>query len=111
MGFVYLILEINQYGDESHKIGISKNNPLKRVKNLQTGNSNKIELLKYYESINYKVIEKWLHSRYHNKKTMSQNEWFKLSDNEVISFIDTCNNFDNTIKLLIEQNHFYQKYR
>jgi hypothetical protein len=111
MGFVYLILEVNQHGEESHKIGFSKNNPKHRLKNLQTGNPNKIELLKFYESVNYKIIEKWLHSRFSNKRTISENEWFRLSDEDVISFINTCENIDSTIKLLIEQNHFYLKYR
>lgn len=36
MGYVYLILEVDKNGDERHKIGISKNDPNKRNKQLQT---------------------------------------------------------------------------
>ena len=63
MGYVYLILEVDKDGYERHKIGITKNNPEKRVKQLQTGNSNVIRLLHTYESKNYKHVEKWLHNR------------------------------------------------
>ena len=52
MGYVYLILEVNQHGEEYHKIGISKNPPQKRLKQLSTGNPNEIRILNAYESIN-----------------------------------------------------------
>ena len=87
-GFVYLLLEVNQYGEEYHKIGISKNEPEKRLKQLQTGNPNEIRVLKIYQSKNYKKIEKLLHSRFSNKKTLANNEWFHLSNEEVISFLE-----------------------
>jgi hypothetical protein len=36
MGYVYLLLQIDFDGNESYKIGITKNDPNKRVKQLQT---------------------------------------------------------------------------
>lgn len=36
MGYVYLLLETDKDGNERHKIGITKNWPEKRVKQLQT---------------------------------------------------------------------------
>ena len=50
MGYVYLLLQTDIDGHESHKIGITKNDPKLRVKQLQTGNPNKISLLRQYES-------------------------------------------------------------
>lgn len=108
MGYVYLILEVNENGNESHKIGISKNHPEFRVKQLQTGNSNKIDILKFYNSKNYKRIEKWLHNRYSTKKTLSENEWFKLNDDEVINFIETCKKIDDTINMMLKENPFFK---
>jgi len=102
MGFVYLILEVSSSGNESHKIGISKNDPTKRVKQLQTGNSNKLSLLTYYESKTYKEVESWLHSRYSRYKTLADNEWFILPDEVVQSFLSTCQKVDETINLLRE---------
>lgn len=36
IGYVYLLLQIDTDGHESHKIGITKNDPELRVKQLQT---------------------------------------------------------------------------
>jgi hypothetical protein len=108
MGYVYLILEVNQHGEEYHKIGISKNEPEKRLKQLSTGNPNEIRLLNVYESINYKKVEQWLHSRYSTRKTLSDNEWFNLTNEQVLSFIDTCKKADETISLLLKENPFFK---
>lgn len=108
MGYVYLILEINQNGQECHKIGVSKNPPEKRLKQLQTGNPNEIRILNAYESVNYKKVEQWLHSRYSTKKTLADNEWFNLTDEQVFSFIDTCKKADETISLLLRENPFFK---
>lgn len=108
MGYVYLILEIDKDGNERHKIGITKNNPEKRVKQLQTGNSNVIRLLQIYESSNYKKVEQWLHNRFSNHKTEANNEWFFLSDEQIFGFQDTCKKLDETIQLLLKENHFFK---
>jgi len=108
MGYVYLILQIDENGEESHKIGISKNDPELRLKNLQTGNPNKIDILRIYESKNYKKLEQWLHSRYNLKKTLAKNEWFKLTNEDVLSFMETCKSADETIQFLIENNTFFK---
>jgi hypothetical protein len=108
MGYVYLILEVDKNGDEAHKIGVSKNSPDKRLKQLQTGNSNKLTLLKVYKSKNYIKVEAMLHGRYSNKQTLSRNEFFKLSNEEVIDFLTTCKKVDETINLLLRENHFFK---
>ena len=77
MGYVYLILQVNIEGDETYKIGITKNDPNKRVKQLSTGNSDKIQLLNHYESENYLKVEKWMHRKYGSNKTESKNEWLQ----------------------------------
>ncbi len=46
MGYVYLILEGNSHGEELHKIGITKNDPQLRVKQLQTFSQIDIFILK-----------------------------------------------------------------
>ena len=107
MGYVYLILEIDKHGDETYKIGITKNDPIKRQKTLQTGNPNKIEVLKFYESPNYLKVERWLHKRYATK-TEADNEWRSLTNEQVISFLDDCKKADETISFLLKENHFFK---
>lgn len=85
---------------ELFKIGITKSSIEKRIKSLTTGNPNKIILLNSYNSKNYKEIEKWLHTKYSLSKTQSDNEWFFLTDEQVINFTDTCEKIESTIKLI-----------
>lgn len=107
-GFVYLLLEVNNDGFERYKIGISKNHPDKRVKQLQTGSSNKISTINYFESANYKKIEKLLHLRFHNKKTDGGTEWFCLEDDDIYNFIKFCEEYDNMISFMKTNNSFYK---
>lgn len=108
MGYVYLLLQTDIDGNESHKIGITKNDPNLRVKQLQTGNPNKISLLKQYESKNYLKVEQWLHRKHSGSKTEAKNEWRLLADEFVFSFIDDCKEADETIKFLLENNSLYE---
>lgn len=107
MGYVYLLLQTDIDGHESHKIGITKNDPNKRVKQLQTGNPNKISLLRSYETKNYLKVEHWLHRQYQTK-TEAKNEWRTLTDNQVFSFHDDCKTADDNIQFLLDNNSFFE---
>ena len=107
-GIVYLLVEVDKNGDERHKIGITKRNVDERIRELQTGNSNVIRLLQTYESPNYKKVEQWLHSRFSGLKTETNNEWFKLNDDQVLGFQDICKKLDETIQLLLKENPFFK---
>ncbi|TXG80056.1 MAG: GIY-YIG nuclease family protein [Spirochaetes bacterium] len=107
MGYVYLILEGNIHGEELYKIGITKNDPQLRVKQLQTGNPNQVSLLHAYESKNYKKVEQWMHRKHAQSKTLAKNEWFNLTDEQVFSFIEDCKEADKTISFLLETNPFF----
>lgn len=101
MGNVYLLMSTDSDGEkELFKIGITKSSIEKRIKSLSTGNPNKIILINSYKSKNYKDIEKWLHSRYSLNKTISKNEWFVLTDEQVINFVETCKKIDETINYI-----------
>ena len=108
MGYVYLILQINSSGYETCKIGITKNNPELRVKQLSTGNADRLTLLKAYESDNYKKVELFMHRKYSKLKTEAKNEWFELSGDNIASFIDDCKKVDESIQLLKENNPFFK---
>lgn len=106
MGYVYLLLCIESDGVEHHKIGITKNPPIKRVKQLQTGSANKIILLNSYETDNYLKVERWMHRKHFSAKTEAKNEWRKLTDEEVFAFISYCEIADDNIKFLQKHNPF-----
>lgn len=106
MGTVYLLMEIDSNMNAYHKIGITKRNIDDRIKELSTGNSRTISLLNKYESEHFKKIEKILHNKYRFQKTESKNEWFELTDEQVLSFLDTCKKAEETITFMIENNHF-----
>jgi len=108
MNCVYLLLMIDDNGNEFHKIGVTKRDINKRIAELQTGNSNKINLLRLYESKNYLKIEKWLHRKYSTSKTEAKNEWRNLTDEQVFSFISDCKEIDGTINFLLENNTIYK---
>lgn len=107
MGYVYLLLQIDSDGLESHKIGITKRDINIRVSELQTGNPNKISLLRSYQSKNYLKVERWLHRKYGSQKTESKNEWRILTDEQVFAFIDECKVADDNIQFLLENNSLF----
>jgi negative regulator of genetic competence, sporulation and motility len=107
MGFVYLLVQVSPEGPETYKVGVSKNSIEKRISQLQTGNPNKIMLLNFYESENYKKVERIMHRRYHKEKTLAKNEWFTLTNTQVFSFLIDCIEADKTVKFLKENNAFY----
>ena len=108
MGIVYLLLSVDVTGNEVYKIGVTKNTTTKRISQLSTGNSDRIQLLKEYKSKNYKKIEKMLHVKYAPYKTEANNEWFSLEASDVISFLYECKKADDTISFLLKNNPFYK---
>lgn len=101
MSYVYLIKNTE---DSYYKIGVS-NNPNKRIKELNTGNSSILELVTVYETdIPYK-IEKILHKRYSYLR--KHNEWFDFSIIEETDFIKNCKNIENGIKILLESGNIF----
>lgn len=92
--FVYLIrCSENSY----YKIGTTKNIE-KRIKELQTGNADKIYLIDKYESNNAFKIEKALHNFFGFNKKL--NEWFDFGIEEEIKFKELCLQIDNNLKYL-----------
>lgn len=93
MKSVYLI----RSNDGRYKIGIS-NTPKKRILQLQTGNSDELELIESYPSENASKIEAALHRQYSHTKL--NGEWFDLSIIEEGLFIKRCKTIDETIMTL-----------
>lgn len=99
MGYVYLIEDENS---NSYKIGVTKGDPTKRLKKLQTGNSCELKI-KYLFEYEYPYrLESMLHSHY--KHVNELNEWFALENPD--EFLDNCVKFSNIIESLKDNPYF-----
>lgn len=107
MGYIYLLMT-NLGHEELYKIGVTKSNVQSRIKQLQTGNASKIQLLHVYESPHYMKIEKWLHARFNLLQTESKNEWFRLSNQDITDFLKTCQKGEETIVFMKKNNPFFR---
>ena len=87
-GFIYFIQE-----EESGniKIGFSEKHPKGRLKDFQTGNSNKLILLGYIEGTYEDEYN--LHQEFSEERIREENEWFESSPRLV-----------NRIKELLEES-------
>lgn len=103
MGYVYLIRNLE---NDTYKIGVTKNNPQKRVKQLQTGCSSPLDLLHIYETKYPYRLEKMLHTKFMLHKV--EGEWYKLPKENVTSFLSICDQLQNTLNILLD-NPFFVK--
>jgi Meiotically up-regulated gene 113 len=86
-GYVYLI---RQVGTNYYKIGITANLN-KRLKQLQTGSANQLEIFHSIEVTNRKEVEKVLHLKYKQCQVRRNGEWFKFSGWQVREVVKTMN--------------------
>ena len=101
MGYVYLIEDSN---NNCYKIGVTKGEPEKRLKKLQTGNPSKLELKYLYECEYPYRLESMLHTLY--KSYNELNEWFSLENPN--DFLNKCAELNNVINSL-KNNPFFSK--
>ena len=102
-GYIYLICDnLNN----KYKIGMTKGDINKRMKQLQTGNSTELFIHSYYKTKYPYRLEKMLHNKYTNYNTL--NEWFELPDSDVINFTNTCKEQEDIILSLLD-NPFFSK--
>lgn len=100
MKIVYLL----QVGDiPQYKIGVTSGDVNKRVKQLQTGNSDKIIVVNVFKSDFNRKIESRLHKKYETKRL--EGEWFQLNDEDVNNFINECQDFHDTFELLTKSGN------
>lgn len=103
MGYVYLIYDES---NDLYKIGVTRNNDDKRIKILQTGNPTELRIIHIYNCEYPFRLETMLHNIYKNNNIL--NEWFELSDEDVINFKKTCDKFCEQIEIL-KSNPFFAK--
>ena len=100
-GYVYLICDP---ANNTYKIGVTRNLNSKRIKKLQTGNSTELHIVYTIETKYPFRLESLLHNKYNDKKL--NGEWYALSNIDVSTFKDTCNNYINMINSMLNNPYF-----
>ena len=101
MGVIYLLTNNN----DQYKIGITKYDGKKRIKNLQTGNGDTIEVINEFKSKYNNKIEGALHRKYGIKRL--KGEWFQLEKKDIQNFISECQLLHDNFKVLEDYNNPY----
>jgi hypothetical protein len=104
MKWIYLI-KAELEGIGYYKIGITSRTPEKRLKELQTGNALKLELVNVFPTKFNTLFESTLHRTYAIEK--ESGEWFSLSQDQVKDFLNTCQKIENNLKCISENNTFF----
>ncbi len=104
MAFIYLIGQSDT--DNTYKIGLTKAKDInKRIKELQTGNSEPLYLKTYYKTDTPYKLEKMLHNYYKENNTL--NEWFVFDSDIEADFLEQCEKYQKIINSL-ENNPFFK---
>lgn len=108
MAFIYLICDPS---NDFYKIGLTRSHLFdsKRIKQLQTGNGTELHLSSYYETEHPFILEKMLHNRFSSKQ--ESGEWFKLTNEDITSFKDICDNLTSIIHSLSDNPFFVKDLR
>lgn len=85
-GIVYIVKFCDTSGCSFYKIGITKNDLVGRINNLQTSSPFKFQIVKTIKSSKYKQIEKDLHYKYLKYRIL--NEWFCFNNDELLFLSD-----------------------
>lgn len=101
-GYVYL-LKVSNEG--IYKIGVSKNVE-KRVKQLQTGNPEEIEIIKKFLSKYPYKVESVLHRRYNYK--LAHGECFYLEQKDIDNFEEDCLISETNFEILEDYENQYK---
>lgn len=97
-----------QQDSNLYKIGITKKEPKKRIKELQTGNGNPLVLIESFKTKHDFKMETALHAHFNTKKR--EGEWFELSEEDVKNFASLCNDKEATMDFLKKNNFFWEQY-
>lgn len=102
MGTVYLLCDAST---DLYKIGLTRGDVNKRIKELQTGNSCEIHLVKKFITSIPSFIESSLHKHFKSKHSL--NEWYGLELQDIIDFEKTCQYYEDIARQL-QDNPFFK---
>lgn len=102
-GYVYLICDP---GQNTYKIGVTRDLAQKRLKRLQTGNSSELHIIySVYTTYPFR-LETILHNKFNHKR--ASGEWFYLDQDDIKNFEQTCKDTISLIEMM-KDNPFFGK--
>lgn len=101
---VYLICSEIE-GKNLYKIGYTKREVEKRIKEFKTGNASSFYIVDSFQSKWGTKIEAQLHRHYKSKKISG--EWFDLTKEDINSFKNSCEKIHNNLELISNNNTYY----
>lgn len=109
MDLIYLIKSETKLGEVEYKIGFTKRDPMKRIKEFETGNPGVLSLENSFETNHKRLVETALHRLYGTNNT--KGEWFELTQEQVDTFIENCEKQETLYTMLKQENTWWQKYK
>lgn len=101
---IYLISASLDEG-KIYKIGLTRRDVYKRLKELKTANPYELKIEKVYEANNYgSNIEKSLHRKFRMSKI--EGEWFELTDSDIDIFDELCKGYYKMFDELQKNNSY-----
>ena len=88
--------------DGGIKVGKTKDDVKKRIKNLQTGNVSDIKILYDYHTCNMDLLEKYVHFILQRYRCNSNREFFECNVDYIIKIINISGNILDTLKSSFE---------
>lgn len=104
---VYLISSTSINGSIAYKIGRTKRQVIKRLRELETGNENQLVIENIFRSKWGTKIEAELHRKYCGSNR--RGEWFDLNEKQVEMFINDCQAIHDKFEFLAENNTWFQE--
>jgi hypothetical protein len=104
-GYVYLC---NIIGSDRYKIGMTRSNPSKRKKSLQTCAPGELYMVHIVKSVGCNLVERAMHRMYKSRNTIG--EWFEFEPEEECDVIMNMEKCANSIQFLKDSgNHYINK--
>ena len=102
---IYLIESLGE--NNVYKIGYTKNNPEKRLLQLQSNNSNELRIVSTFKTEYGQLLERTLHRIFSGGSI--RHEWFRLSTEDVSRFQNICERFEKNYILLEKTNEIFSR--
>ena len=106
MKLIYLIKAVFD-GQQYYKIGITSRTAEKRLKELQTGNALKLEIVDTFNTKFGNLFEKTLHRTFTNENSIG--EWFLLTNEQVIDFLTICNRVESNLECISQDSTYWEQ--
>jgi hypothetical protein len=101
---VYLI-SVEADGRKLYKIGYTRRNVSDRIKEFDTGNAQTFIIENVFNSKWGTKIEAQLHKFF--KESKVKGEWFNLTDDDVLVWINQCKLYHKNFEIIEKQNTYY----